>query len=211
MQLSSSALLGLGVIGLILVAVLGWRLATRRYVKPCPSWLAWLLENPATGDLRAQSLIERLDLQPGMRVLDAGCGPGRLAVPIARSVGPAGHVTAVDIQAGMLKRARARAQAAQVTNIRFIQAGLGTGSLEHDQYDRALLVTVLGEIPAREAALQEIFDALKRGGVLSISEVIYDPHFQSRRLLRRLAAAAGFRERASFGGWSAFTLNFEKP
>jgi len=42
-----------------------------------------------------------LELEPGMAVLDAGCGPGRLAIPIARQVGPQGEVVAMDIQAGM--------------------------------------------------------------------------------------------------------------
>jgi len=41
-----------------------------------------------------------------------------------------------------------------------------------------VLVTVLGEVPDREAALREIFDALKPGGILSVTEIIFDPHFQ---------------------------------
>ena len=77
--------------------------------------------------------------------------------------------------------------------------------------DRALLVTVLGEIPNREAALKEIFDALKPGGILSVTEVIYDPHFQSRDTILKLAGSAGFKEKAFFGNRYAFTLNLEKP
>ncbi len=80
-----------------------------------------------------------------------------------------------------------------------------------DPADRALLVTVLGEIPDREAALSQIFQALKPGGILSVTEIIFDPHYQSRSTVLRLASAAGFQEKAFFGNRIAFTLNFEKP
>jgi predicted methyltransferase len=70
---------------------------------------------------------------------------------------------------------------------------------------------VLGEIPDRETALREIFDALKPGGLLSVTEIIFDPHFQSRQTVTRLARSVGFRETAFHGSRMAFTLNFEKP
>jgi ubiquinone/menaquinone biosynthesis C-methylase UbiE len=134
-----------------------------------------------------------------------------VAIPIARKVGPDGEVLAVDIQAGMLRRAQEKALAVKVTNIRFLQAAVGEGKLPRDRFDRAVLVTVLGEVPDRESALREIFDALKPGGRLSVTEVIFDPHFQSRQSVARLAHSAGFRQNAFHGNRIAYTLNFEKP
>src|SRR4029450_5491758 len=97
------------------------------------------------------------------------------------------------------QRTRKKAEAEKLTNITFLQAGAGEGKLERDHFDRAVLVTVLGEIPDREAALKEILEALKPGGILSVTEVIADPHFQRRSTVTRLASAVGFKERAFHG------------
>jgi ubiquinone/menaquinone biosynthesis C-methylase UbiE len=202
-----------GLIVLAAVVYFGWRVASRRRSLPCPAWLAWAVErdNPFATAHRAAAIIASLDLRPGMAVLDVGCGPGRLAVPIAAAVGATGSVVAVDIQPAMLRLAEAKARDAGVANIRFLHATAGTGRLERAQFDRALLVAVLGEIPDRAAALAEIFAALKPGGVLSVTETMFDPHYQSRRTVTRLAAAAGFRELARHGNAIAFTLILATP
>lgn len=201
-----------GVIGGIALVSIVWRFASRRRSIPCPVWLRWLVEldNPFARTNRAAVIVEHLNLKPGMMVLDIGCGPGRVTIPVAKAVGPQGTVVAIDLQEGMLARAREKARAANLTNIRFQQAGVGDGKLARSDADRALLVTVLGEIPDQRAALQEIFDALAPGGILSVTEIIFDPHFQSHSTVSRLTAAVGFREVEFFGNRLAYTVNLEK-
>lgn len=198
--------------GGVVVLIVAVRLAARRPA-PCPSRFSWLVEhdNPVARTNRAAAIVEHLDVQPGMAVLDVGCGPGRVTIPLARRVGPAGSVVAMDVQPGMLERARHKAEAAGLANIRFLRAGAGEGGLECGVFDRALLVTVLGEIHDRQAALREIYGALKPGGVLSVGELACDPHFQARGNVLAMAGAVGFREKARFGNRFAFTLNLEKP
>jgi len=190
-----------------------WRLASGRRSLPCPVWLRWLVEldNPFTKTNRAAFIVETLRLAEGMTVLDAGCGPGRLTVPLARGVGTAGQVVALDIQQGMLARAAARTTAAGCTNVEFVAGGLGDGALAADRFDRAVLVTVLGEIPNRKAALADLFRVLKPGGVLAVVEVIFDPHFQPRARVTDLAVSVGFRECAFFGRSLAYVIHFVKP
>jgi len=189
-----------------------WRLASRRSELPCPSWLGWMVEmdNPFTRVNRAAVILGHLDLCPGMPVLDLGCGPGRLTIPAAKQVGPTGHVIAIDVQPEMLARVEAKARAAGLGNIRFMSAAAGKGEIGPLMADRALMVTVLGEIPDREAALRDVRDALAPEGILSVTELIFDPHFQPHGTVRALAAAAGFRETAVFGHRLAYTLHFRK-
>jgi len=155
--------------------------------------------------------LKRLSLNPGMRVVDIGCGPGRLAVRIAKEVGPTGDVVAIDVDPKTLRLAEKHARASGLKNVRFALAGAGEGKLGQSQFDRAVLVAVLGEIIDRNSAMAEIFQALKPGGLLSVTEVAVDPHRQSADEIRRLAASTGFVEQAHFGNRLLFTINLIKP
>jgi hypothetical protein len=59
--------------------------------------------------------------------------------------------------------------------------------------------------------LEEIFGSLKKNGILSVTEVIADPHFMRYQSLRKLAVSAGFIERCFYGNKVSFTMKFEKP
>jgi tRNA A58 N-methylase Trm61 len=203
----------LGILFFAIIVTVIWRLSSRRTSLPCPSWLGWLVEldNPFVREHSASSIIQHLNLQPGMRILDAGCGPGRVTIPLAKAVGLQGEVVAIDIQSRILDRVRDKARVAGLMNISFQAVALGGNALGKDRYDRALLVTVLGEIPDREAALREIHRALKPGGILSVTETVFDPHYQSRKLILQVADSIGFREKAFFGNRLGFTLHLQKP
>jgi len=199
------------ILGLLALAGwIAWRLVSRRRALPCPSWLSWLVDNPLARR-RTLAVLDRLKLAPGMSVLDAGCGPGRLAVPIARAVGPEGRVLAVDLQPRMLKRAKGKAAAAGAGNIEFMLAGLGQGKVPARRFDRALLSWVLGEIPNRLAALREIHAALRPGGFLLVSEVLADPHYQSLAKVKALAQECDFRAGAYYGSRFEYAIVLDKP
>jgi ubiquinone/menaquinone biosynthesis C-methylase UbiE len=192
--------------GLVVIAWLVWRMAGW----PCPSRLAWLLDNPFTRDYYAK-VVSLLGPAEGLAVLDAGCGPGRLTAPIAQAVGPRGRVFAVDIQEPMILRAKRRVAEAGLTNVEFLCAALGAGALPEEEFDRALMVTVLGEIPDRPAALREVYRSLRPGGSLSVTEVLPDPHYISFGRLQRLAVPVGFQVASRQGTWLAYTASLVRP
>lgn len=200
-------------VSLIFVLAIVWRFISQRWKLPCPSWLGWMVEadNPFTKINRSANIIKSLELQQGMNILDAGCGPGRVTIPMAQKVGSLGTVSALDIQEEMLKRVKEKAHAADLNNIIFIHAGLGDGKLEQNKYDRATLVTVLGEIPNQEKALQEIFNALKPGAILSVTETLFDPHYQRFNDVLNLAQQVGFQKKKVFLDWFSYNLLLEKP
>ena len=177
----------------------------------CPASLSWLIENPYMNAVAgADKIFQRMGLKQGMKLLDVGSGPGRLALPAAKRVGSTGEVVAFDIQSKMLEKLSTRAEAMGIDNIRMVNAAAGRGEIIKDYFDRVLLVTVLGEIPNKHEALVEIYQALRQGGVLSVTELIPDPHYTSQKRVRVLCHEAGFKEKDFFGNWIAFTINFYK-
>ena len=143
--------------------------------------------------------------------LEIGPGPGRLLIPAAWRILPQGRAIGVDIQHKMIARLKARAQQGGVTNLTALVGDATALKLPDESVDVAYLCTVLGEIPDRAAALSECYRVLKRGGTLSITEILGDPHYQSRGNVGRLAEQAGFKLTVIEGGWRSYTASFRKP
>ncbi len=201
--------------GFVLVAIIAvsfwWRDASRRRSLPCPTWLASMLDSRwSDALLGTQATLDRIGLQPGQRVLEIGPGPGRLLIPAAKRVLPGGEVIGLDIQPGMIERLKAHAARAGVSNLTTFLGDATQQYFPPNSFDVIFFCTVLGEIPNREAALRQCYTALKPGGILSITEIFPDPHYQSRATVQRLAESAGFRPQAMHGLWYFFTANFVK-
>ena len=196
----------------VLVALgLGWRWASRRWSLPCPAALAWSLENPILQRFNGTRVtLDRLELRPGQKILEIGPGPGRLLIRAANRVLPGGEAVGIDIQPAMIERLDARARSAGVTNLRTIVGDAASAHVPDASFDLVFLCAALGEIPDRAAALAQCLRALKSGGILSITEMAGDPHYQTRATVDRLALAAGFARHRVRGGWWLYTADFIK-
>lgn len=200
------------IIILIILSVV-WRLSSKRYVIPCPSYLSWMVEmdNPFAKENRSANIIGHLDLESAINIADIGCGPGRVTIPLSKKLQSGSTLVAIDIQNEMLEKVKRKAT--DIENIEFRQGALGDGILEKNKYDYILLVNMLGEIPEAKDALEESFHALKPAGILSITETIFDPHYQRIRTLEKITSNIGFQKKRFFGKWYSYTAHFiaEKP
>lgn len=188
-----------------------WRLLSQRTVLPCPSELSWLVElqNPLARATRSADIVRQLAPQRGQRVVDIGCGPGRVTLPLARAIGSSGEVIALDLQPAMLAKVAAKAHREGLTQIRLLQSSAKDASLH--EIDAAVMVMALGEIPDRTKTLRSLFAALKPGGRLLVGESVFDPHFIRRSRLRALAQSAGFSECSCRGNVFGYAMVFTKP
>ena len=98
-------------------------------------------------------VLDLIPLTASSTVLDIGCGPGTLAIPIASRVK---SVTAVDYSSGMLSTLKDLASQAGVRNIRTVQASWEDDwqSRDIEQHDITLA--------SRSLAVADLRDALQR-------------------------------------------------
>jgi ubiquinone/menaquinone biosynthesis C-methylase UbiE len=196
----------------VIALLFAWRGASRRWQLPCPSLLGRPLESRFYGWLSGtEQTLERMNLQPGQRILEMGPGPGRLLLPAAERIKPDGEAFGIDIQPGMVQRLKDRAAREGIDNLTVILGDATQPLAEQGTFDLVFLVTTLGEIPDRAAALRQSFRALKAGGTLSVTELFGDPHYQSRSSVKRQAEAAGFEFQTVHGHWWFYTATFVKP
>jgi ubiquinone/menaquinone biosynthesis C-methylase UbiE len=202
----------LGILLFLVVVNLAWRWLSRVRSLPCPSLLAWTLESPFFQKLNGtNTALNRLDVRPGQKVLEMGPGPGRLLIPVAQRVLPGGEAVGIDIQPGMIERLKSHADKARTKNLTAILGDATQPHVPEQSFDLVFLCTVLGEIPDRAAALSQCYRALKPGGLLSITEVAGDPHYQRLSTVRGLAEKAGFQFQSTQGRWWFYTATFKKP
>jgi SAM-dependent methyltransferase len=112
----------------------------------------------------------------GCRVLELGCGDGGNLIPIALTSGAASAV-GIDAAPGAVSRARARAEALGLANVRFELAdfahlaGDGDGDGDGDGYDYVIAHGVYSWVDAavRDALLSTCRTALRPDGVAFVS------------------------------------------
>lgn len=131
-----------------------------------PTWVQIEDHLERTAGEPGRRAMDRLDVRPGQRVLDLGCGTGPTTVELARRVGPDGSVRGVDIAEAMLERARERAAREDASNVSFVQADVQAYDLGTAAYDRAFSRFGVMFYADPVAAFSNVKKALKPDGAL---------------------------------------------
>lgn len=165
----------------------------------CPWWLGYLLACPLRRFLQDPAKILAPYVREGMTVLEPGPGMGFFTLELARRVGNAGRVIAVDIQPKMLAVLEQRAAKAglrdRVETRLAGPEGLGLADLA-GRVDFALAFAVVHEMPDAGLFFREVSTALQSGGTTLVVEP--GGHVKPEQFERELAlaAAAGLRAAA---------------
>ncbi len=159
----------------------------------CPWWLAQALDNPIRRLIHSPDKILGEFIGPGQTVLDLGCGSGTFTIAMARMVGEAGRVIAVDVQEEMLQVVRQKA----------VKEGLASRIITHkseldrigisDKVDFALAFYMIHEVPDVDAFLMEVASLLKPSGRLLIAEPLIHVSESSFKKTVDAARLAGLR------------------
>jgi SAM-dependent methyltransferase len=113
-------------------------------------------------------LAESAQVAGGERVLDVGCGNGATTLDAARRCGPSGLAVGVDLSEQMLARARERAGAAGLGNVRFVAGDAQTDELTVDGQAYDVVVSRFGVMFFDDpvAAFANLAAATRPGGRL---------------------------------------------
>src|SRR5438477_8758118 len=97
--------------------------------------------------------LDLLELRPGQRVLDVGCGSGVVTRDMARRVSPGGRAVGIDPSAEFLAIARDLAREAGLDAVAEFRDGNALALPFADaEFDAALAATVLVHVPGGEGA-----------------------------------------------------------
>ena len=159
----------------------------------CPWWLGFTIDNPLRRWIFQPDKFFSRYLRPGMIALDIGCGMGINSLSMARLVGPAGRVIAVDIQARMLaaleKRARSEGLDRRITTRLTAPDSLPVAG----PVDFAVAFWMVHEVPDPQALLRQVRDCLAPDGRFLVVEPVLHVSRSAFAALLESARVAGLR------------------
>jgi arsenite methyltransferase len=111
-------------------------------------------------------------LEPGVRVLDMGCGAGTDLLLAATRAGTEGRAIGVDMTEGMVERARAGAREAGLENVEVRMGDATALPVEDGRIDVLISNGVFNLVPDKARALAEMFRVVAPGGRLQLADIV---------------------------------------
>lgn len=133
-------------------------------------------ENELSKIMRMLNLVGR---HPTMKILEPGCGTGRLTSILADFIEPPGYIVASDISEKMVEAARNRV--GSLDNVQVLCIELEAMSLKREEFDLVICHQVFPHFEDKKQALAVMAACLKPSGNIVVfhfinSSVINDTH-----------------------------------
>jgi ubiquinone/menaquinone biosynthesis C-methylase UbiE len=136
-----------------------------------------------------QKSYELLEMQPGDRILDLGCGAGDDTVELGTLVGEPGSAVGVDSSVVMINEARDRAARAGATNVDFHVGDATALDFDDDTFDGSRADRLLQHLINPEQALREMMRVTRPGRRVVVSDTDWGSRLinhPDRELTRRI-------------------------
>jgi ubiquinone/menaquinone biosynthesis C-methylase UbiE len=115
--------------------------------------------------------LREAGISKGQSVCDIGCGNGIMTEQLAKLVGPAGHVWAIDFNIDQLKLTQERIERTGLKNVTFVHGDIRTlKDLPFGSIDLVYIRFVLSHVNDPENIIRVVKDLLKEGGVVASQE-----------------------------------------
>jgi len=131
---------------------------------------------------RLLSFSGHFRLQPGDRILDAGCGSGRLIPLVCEQIGPDGSLVELDFATAMLEIGKGKTNCGNVT---FVLGDAQSLPFPDKDFDKVIALALLPHLDDKAGTLSEFHRVLKPGGLLIIA------HQMGREALNRFHGQSG--------------------
>ncbi len=155
---------------------------------------------------RVKSILSKLPIRKGVRVLDLGTGTGVLVPYLSEMVGEEGRVVGIDLSEGML--AEARRKFGSLDNVEFLKLDFEEEELP-GEYDVVMLYSVYPHLHDPAATMEWLFKMnMTPDGVIVIAfpcdeKFINDIHHERKSESDHLPPAAVLAERIREWGFAA--------
>ena len=136
--------------------------------------------------------ISFLDLHPGEKVLDLGCGRGEETLQAAALVGEDGFAWGLDITPKMIEKAQERAGQVSIKNVTFLISSMEKIPIEDASLDAVLSNCAINHVDDKLAVYREIHRTLKSGGRFVVSDIMTETPLPSEIKQDPEAVAACF-------------------
>jgi SAM-dependent methyltransferase len=126
---------------------------------PDPGWWHNLWPDP-------DSVVRALGFEPGMTIVDLGCGDGYFTAALARQAAP-GRIVALDIDPAMLEKAKAACRTA--TNCDWLLGdAMELNHLAPGPFDYVLVANTFHGVPDKTALAREVATVLRPQGRFAV-------------------------------------------